>query len=227
MGLGLVFDRNRNRHLASNLPCRCGHDDDASVRQSRPEAVGHSEHRCILFGDGLGLVNTKPKLTAQAPSRHDAFGAFAVHRSISGYGLWTPRCAVSAIRRHSITQSFTKGPSRGPATDERMNHSMFSARCVPQLDRAFRQQMSAPGPGRSPCLCYQLPPQLHRHPFRYRGFGPPLRGVENCLAVRLHGVKPPTQRFVSGDVVLRLTPLSPSVKTAELHIAHGYRFTSS
>lgn len=110
-----------------------------------------------LFDEGLGLMNTKPKLTAQAPAGHDAFSAFSVHRSISGYGLWTPRCAVSAVRRHSITQSSTKGPSRGPATDERMNHSMFSARCVPQLDRAFRQQMSAPGPGRSPCLCYQPP----------------------------------------------------------------------
>lgn len=30
-----------------------------------------------------------------------------------------------------------------------------------------------------------------------------------------------------GNVVLRLTPLLPSVRMAELHIPHGYRFTSS
>ena len=128
-----------------------------SIGESPPEIIGQNEALLQISGDGLGLVNTSPRLTTQFSAKHGAFGAFAVHRSISGYALWTPRCALSATRRHNITQPFTRGPSRGPATGGRMNYSMFSSRCVPQLDRAFGQQMAVPGSGRSPCLRSQPP----------------------------------------------------------------------
>lgn len=114
-------------------------------------------------------MNTNPRITAQFSAKHDVFGAFAVHRSISGYALWTPICTFSAIRRHSITQSSTRRQSRGPATDERMNYSMFSARYVPQGRSRVRAADVRPRTQQIPRPSSYQVPGLHRNRSRCRG----------------------------------------------------------